>query len=175
MGVEPPRAVTEGGAGREGVEQPVNGCSLRQLRCTSVPFLFADLAEAKGVGSGVFSLSDFALNWCLPEGLMLFHSGWLRGVITKSRMTEWPLGLPLIVIHRFSPQRGSHITAPGAAPDRNPPVFAPTGRKRLGLVSRETEDQIGALSKERLEQLEEALLDFRRRDDLDAWLQAHGS
>ena len=48
-------------------------------------------------------------------------------------------------------------------------------RKRLGLVSRETEDQIEALSKERLEQLEEALLDFRRRDDLDAWLQAHGS
>ncbi|MCY2989011.1 MAG: DUF4351 domain-containing protein [Planctomycetota bacterium] len=48
-------------------------------------------------------------------------------------------------------------------------------RKRLGLVSRETEDQIEALSKERLEQLEEALLDFRRRDDLEAWLQAHGS
>ncbi|MCY2989404.1 MAG: hypothetical protein NTY19_16240 [Planctomycetota bacterium] len=46
------------------------------------------------VGPGVFSLSDSALNWCFPECLILFHSGLPRGAITKSRMTEWPLGHP---------------------------------------------------------------------------------
>ena len=51
----------------------------------------------EGVGSGVFSLSDLALNWRSPECLILFHSGLLRGAITKSRtswMTKRPLGLP---------------------------------------------------------------------------------
>ena len=48
-------------------------------------------------GPGVFSLSDFALNWCFPECLNLFHSGWLRGANAKSGrswMTKRPLGLP---------------------------------------------------------------------------------
>jgi Domain of unknown function (DUF4351) len=47
-------------------------------------------------------------------------------------------------------------------------------RKRLGALDRETELRIEALSPEGLEQLGEALLDFSRPDDLEAWLEAHG-
>jgi hypothetical protein len=47
-------------------------------------------------------------------------------------------------------------------------------RKRLGGLDRDVERRIEALSADGLEQLEEALLDFGRRGDLDAWLQAHG-
>ena len=35
------------------------------------------------VRPGVFSLFDFALNWCFSENLMLFHSGRLRGAIAE--------------------------------------------------------------------------------------------
>lgn len=47
-------------------------------------------------------------------------------------------------------------------------------RKRLGGLDHEWEQRIEALSADGLEQLEEALLDFGCRDDLEAWLQAHG-
>ena len=46
-------------------------------------------------------------------------------------------------------------------------------RKRLGGLDRDTEQRIEALSPDGLEQLEEALLDFSGRDDLETWLQAH--
>jgi hypothetical protein len=46
-------------------------------------------------------------------------------------------------------------------------------RKRLGDLDRGTDQRIEALSPEALEQLGEALLDFRRGDDLKAWFQAH--
>ena len=39
----------------------------------------------RGVGSGVFSIFDFARNWCFPEYLILFHSDLLRGAITRSQ------------------------------------------------------------------------------------------
>lgn len=44
-------------------------------------------------------------------------------------------------------------------------------RKRLGALDREFEDQINALSAERLADLEEALLDFTGRADLEVWLE----
>ncbi len=46
-------------------------------------------------------------------------------------------------------------------------------RKRLGELDRETEQRIETLSSDGLEQLGEALLDFRRRDDLEGWLHVH--
>ena len=80
---------------------------------------------------GVFSLFEFAANWCFFEYPILFLFGWLRGVITKLRMTDWPLGLPLLVIHRFSPRRGSYISAQGRAERRSrvaPPWVRRGGR-----------------------------------------------
>jgi len=47
-------------------------------------------------------------------------------------------------------------------------------RKRLGALDRSSEERIEALPPDAVEQLGEALLDFNRRDDLHAWLQAHG-
>jgi flagellar biosynthesis/type III secretory pathway protein FliH len=46
-------------------------------------------------------------------------------------------------------------------------------RKRLGQLDHQTEDRINALSADRLEELEEALLDFARHADLHAWLERH--
>jgi len=45
-------------------------------------------------------------------------------------------------------------------------------RKRLGQLDGRTEDRINALSADRLEELEEALLDFGDRADLEAWLES---
>ncbi|MCL4206173.1 MAG: DUF4351 domain-containing protein [Pirellulaceae bacterium] len=47
-------------------------------------------------------------------------------------------------------------------------------RKRLGALDRSSEEQIEALPPDAVERLGEALLDFSRSDDLQAWLQAHG-
>jgi hypothetical protein len=44
-------------------------------------------------------------------------------------------------------------------------------RKRLGQLDRQTEDRINALSADALEELEEALLDFTSRANLDVWLE----
>ena len=46
-------------------------------------------------------------------------------------------------------------------------------RKRLGDLDSEPEARIEALSTARLEELGEALLDFRDPEDLTLWLQAH--
>ena len=46
-------------------------------------------------------------------------------------------------------------------------------RKRLGNLDSEPEARIQALSTARLEELGEALLDFRDPEDLTLWLQAH--
>ena len=47
-------------------------------------------------------------------------------------------------------------------------------RKRLGGLDGALEQRIEALPAEAIERLGEALLDFTRPDDLDAWLQAQG-
>ena len=47
-------------------------------------------------------------------------------------------------------------------------------RKRLGGLDRDMEQRIEALPAEGVELLGEVLLDFSRRDDLEAWLAAHG-
>ena len=45
-------------------------------------------------------------------------------------------------------------------------------RKRLGQLDGQTEDRINALSADRLEELEEALLDFANLADLEVWLES---
>jgi flagellar biosynthesis/type III secretory pathway protein FliH len=46
-------------------------------------------------------------------------------------------------------------------------------RRRFGAVPEEITERIAALSKDRIEALGDALLDFASLDDLEAWLQRH--
>ena len=47
-------------------------------------------------------------------------------------------------------------------------------RKRLGELDESATAQIESLPTNRLEELGEALLDFRTSEDLAAWLREHG-
>ena len=71
----------------------------------------------------MFSLSDFAMNWCFPEYLILF---WFASrsdyEIKDDRVAP---GAPLLVIHKLLPQRGSHIAAGAALGSQGPPKSLP--------------------------------------------------